>query len=148
MKLGLILKPKSEEEILQQLSSLTPDDMLDRCVTADYLPGVIIALENGASINNIRYLSRSLLKKSIENGNIEIVECLIEYGAKFCYNELEACLKNPDLLGKMIENYNPAQLTIIELKDLFYYAKRHYLYRSAKIIRSKLIKEIKEIIII
>jgi hypothetical protein len=74
-----ILRPKSDEEILADLSNnLNSDQLLFRCVEAGFLPGVILALKKGTDVHaeNDRALRWASLR-----GHIDIVELLLKSGA-------------------------------------------------------------------
>jgi ankyrin repeat protein len=73
--------PKTEDEILDSLKDLSPDEMLLKCAENNYRKGVEIALEKGADINTKNNDGYTSLMLSILISSKNIVDLLIEKGA-------------------------------------------------------------------
>ena len=73
-----ILRPKSEEEILSHLGNLTPDKLLMKSSVVGFLPGVRLALENGA---NVHAYDDDALRWASRRGHKNVVELLLKNGA-------------------------------------------------------------------
>jgi hypothetical protein len=72
-----ILRPKSEEEILSQLGDLNSDELLIKSLSIGFLPGVKLALKNGA---NIHAYHDEALRWASRNGHKDVVELLLKAG--------------------------------------------------------------------
>lgn len=145
MEISKILKPKTELEIWESLSRLSPDEMLLSSTRQGFYPGVVGALERGADINAIQLFGTSVLVSTIRNGHINVASYLVKAGANVSYEVLECALPYPDLLETLLDVFNPAHLTIAELRRLFGVAVEHYKYRSARKIKTRLVNEMKYI---
>jgi hypothetical protein len=81
-----ILRPKSREEIWFNLNNLSPDELLFKCSTYGYLPGVKKALKKGANVNVAKSQFGSSAKYSaVEMATLfdytDIVKLLLKHGA-------------------------------------------------------------------
>jgi ankyrin repeat protein len=72
-----ILKPKSEEEILSHLGGLSPENLLIMSSKIGFLPGVKLALKNGA---NVHAKNDYALRWASGNGHKDVVELLLKNG--------------------------------------------------------------------
>ena len=82
-----ILRPKSEEEILSQLGGLDPNELLVKSSEIGFLPGVKLALKNGANVH--AFDDRALRWASLY-GHKDVVELLLKNGADVHANNDEA----------------------------------------------------------
>jgi ankyrin repeat protein len=73
-----ILRPKSKEEILSHLGDLNPRELLAKSTEIGFLPGVKLALENGA---NVHANNDYALQRASRNGHKDVVELLLKNGA-------------------------------------------------------------------
>ena len=78
MNLKDVLKPKSKEEIINLMDSLSAIDLLLKSSEAGFLPGIKKALKLGADIH---YGQDEALRWASGNGHKEIVELLLKNGA-------------------------------------------------------------------
>jgi hypothetical protein len=75
------MKPKSDEEILNSLGDLTPEEILAQSVENNYTKGVEIALEKGVDVNIFDLYGDTPLITASKRGFIEIVELLLKNNA-------------------------------------------------------------------
>jgi len=70
-----ILRSKSEEDIMDSIEDLSPNQLLIQSSNVGFLPGVKKALEMGA---NVHTLDDSPLRLASENGHTNVVEILLK----------------------------------------------------------------------
>jgi ankyrin repeat protein len=80
LKINDILKPKSEEEILKDISlnNQDPTKLLAHSATNNFFTGVKLALQQGA---NIHYNDDYALRLAAYNGHADVVKVLLDAGA-------------------------------------------------------------------
>jgi len=78
MKLKDILKPKSEEEIIPLMDTLSPDDLLIQSSEAGFLIGVKKALKMGADVHA---KDDYALQMASFDGHLPVVKLLLKNGA-------------------------------------------------------------------
>jgi hypothetical protein len=108
--------PKTEDEILDSLKDLTPDDMILKCADNGYIRGIELALDRGADIN-VRSSSEGYtpLMYAVLSSNKALVEYLVEKGADLNINDKK---KNNALLiaiGHSFIKPSEDQLPIIDI---------------------------------
>lgn len=118
-----ILLPKPQDEILEALHKLSPDEMISICIEAGYLPGVKAAIKNGANVNFRKSKASSYLVSAMILRHEEIVYCLLEAGAEACYDALLSAMKNPPVFGLMLQNINPKLMKNSKFKTMYEFAK-------------------------
>lgn len=104
MKLDEILKPKTESEIAEGLSKLSPDEKLIQCASNGYMVGIKEALSENANINYKLEKGDTPLDLAAFGNHYNTCEYLIQNGAWVSDISLGYSVKSDRLFMLMLNN--------------------------------------------
>jgi len=90
------LKGPTEEEVMKNLSNLSPSDLIRKSVETGYLNGIKTAIENGY---NIIEDEEEIMSDAVATGNTDVIKCLLDNGGILTQGNIDSGLAEIDNEG-------------------------------------------------
>jgi ankyrin repeat protein len=141
MKMMEVLTPKTKQEIWEEISKLSPNELLRKSAIGGYLDGVIAALNRGAEIDYAPKYFHTALDAAVFLGNNDIALYLLKMGATTSICTLRDSIDKESLFKELLDNFPTSTISIIILEGLLEIAVSNSFYEVGHYVQARLKKE-------